>query len=329
VGDDYVSKIDCIVTNLPWQSHHKERLEKASAGAKVLYIDSSDKAGLKAALAEATVALLQGRPNLADAPRLKWLHMDAAGLDGVAKPDMINSGITITGSAGRSAPALSEHIFFFMLSHAYRVRDILAAQAAHTWGYAGQEGTKALYEQTLGIIGMGNTGRTLAPMAKAFGMRVMAYSRKAHASPGVDVMLSAENGDSIDRLYRESDYIAMCAALTDKTYRMIGEREIGLMKPSAVICNVGRGKTIDEAALIKALKEGRLAGAGLDTFEMEPLPKDSPIWDTPNLIATPHFTPPCPDKLGRSLDIMIENIALFLADRPLNNVLTAEDLYTK
>jgi phosphoglycerate dehydrogenase-like enzyme len=322
-------KIDCIVTNLPWESHHKERLELAAQGAKVLYFDPGDKNGLKAALVEATVALIQGRPNLAEAKNLKWLHLDAAGLDGIAKPDVIESGVIITGSAGRSAPALSEHIFFFMLSHAYQVRTILAAQASHTWGYPGQDSFKALYAQTIGIIGMGNTGRTLAPMAKAFGMRVIAYSRKAHDCPGVDVMLSAENGDRIDQLYRESDYIAMCAALTDKTYHMIGEREIGLMKPTAMICNVGRGKTIDEVALLKALQEGRLAGAGLDTFDVEPLPKDSPVWDAPNLIATPHFTPPCPDKLGRSLDIMIENLGLFLADQPLKNVLTPEDLYTK
>ena len=110
---------------------------------------------------------------------------------------------------------------------------------------------KALFDQTIGIIGMGNTGRTLAPMAKAFGMHVIAYSRKSYEGPGVDVMLSAENGDSIEQLYRESDYIAMCAALTDKTYHMIGDHEISMMKPTAVICNVGRGETIDEVALVK------------------------------------------------------------------------------
>lgn len=322
-------KIDRIVTNLPWQTHHKERLEKAANGAAVTYVDPADKAGLNAALADATVALIMGRPNLEAAPKLKWLHLDAAGLDGIARPNFIESGVVITGSAGRSAPALSEHIFFFMLSHAYQVRTILDAQDHHVWGYPGQDNMKALYDQTIGIIGMGNTGRTLAPMAKAFGMHVIAYSRKAYDGPGVDVMLSAENGDSIERLYRESDYIAMCAALTDKTYHMIGEPEIALMKPTAVICNVGRGKTIDEAALLAALREGRLGGAGLDTFDVEPLPKDSPVWDTPNLIATPHFTPPCPDKLGRSLDIMIENILLFLADKPLKNSLTMDDLYTK
>src|SRR5512138_1803519 len=156
-----MSRIDRIVTNLPWESHHKERLALAAKGAKVVYIEPADKAGLKAALADATIALIMGRPNLGDAPKLKWMHLDAAGLDGIAKPDMINSGVIITGSAGRSAPALSEHIFFFMLSHAYQVRSVLKAQAAHQWGYPGQEKMKALFTQTLGIIGMGNTGRAL------------------------------------------------------------------------------------------------------------------------------------------------------------------------
>jgi phosphoglycerate dehydrogenase-like enzyme len=322
-------KIDRIVTNLPWQSHHKERLEQAAHEAEILYIDPSDRVGLNSALADATVALIQGKPNLEAAPKLKWLHLDAAGLDGIARPSFIESGVIITGSAGRSAPALSEHIFFFMLNHAYQVRTVLAAQASHVWGYPGQDGMKALYDQTLGIIGMGNTGRTLASMARAFGMHVIAYSRKTYSGPGVDVMLSAENGDGIDQLCRESDYIAMCAALTDQTYHMIGEREIAKMKPTAVICNVGRGKTIDEAALVRALQEGRLGGAGLDTFEMEPLSKDSPVWDAPNLLMTPHFTPACPDKLGRSLDIMIDNLGRFLADQPLKNVLTMEDIFTK
>ena len=128
-------KIECIVTNLPWQSHHKERLEKAANGAKIIYVDPHDKIGLNTALSEATVALIQGRPNLTDAPNLKWLHLDAAGLESVAKPSFIESGVIITGSAGRSAPALSEHIFFFMLNHAYQVRTVLEAQAAHVWGY--------------------------------------------------------------------------------------------------------------------------------------------------------------------------------------------------
>src|SRR5512138_1592893 len=184
-----MSRIDRIVTNLPWESHHRQRLELAAKGAEVVYIHPADKAGLKAALADATIALIMGRPNLADAPKLKWMHLDAAGLDGIAKPDLIHSGVIITGSAGRSAPALSEHIFFFMLSHAYQVRSVLKAQAEHAWGYPGQEAQKALYEQTLGIVGMGNTGRTLAPMAKAFGMRVMAYSRKTYRGPCVDVVL--------------------------------------------------------------------------------------------------------------------------------------------
>ncbi|MDL2317905.1 D-2-hydroxyacid dehydrogenase [Eubacteriales bacterium OttesenSCG-928-A19] len=324
-----MAQIQCIVTNLPWEAHHRAKLEAAAPGTEILYVDPADMDALRAALPKATVALLGRLVDPKIAPDLQWLHLDAAGLDSIAKPGFIDSGFAITGSAGRSAPALAEHCFYFMLTHAYHNRTILAAQAAHQWGYPGQNDMKALYSQTVGIIGMGNTGRALVPRAKAFEMRVIAYSRKAYKNPGIDVMLSEENGDSVDTLFRESDYIIMTAALTDKTYHMIDERAIGLMKPSAFIVNIGRGKTIDEQALLAALKDGRIAGAGLDTFETEPLPPDSPVWDAPNLTATPHFTPACPDKLGRSLDIMLENVRRYLADEPLINRLMPEDKFSK
>ncbi|HML48208.1 MAG TPA: D-2-hydroxyacid dehydrogenase, partial [Clostridia bacterium] len=301
-------QIDRIVTNLPWEPHHRAKLEAAVPGTEIVYLSPSDMDGLKAALQRATVGILGRVVDPRTAGSVQWLHLDAAGLDSIASPAFIDSGIAITGSAGRSAPALAEHAFFFMLNHAYHHRTVLEAQRAHQWGYSGQAEMKALYAQTIGIIGMGNTGRALASRAKAFEMRVVAYSRKAYNNPDVDLMLSEEKGESVDTLYRESDYIVMTAALTNKTYHMIDARALGLMKPNAFVVNLGRGKTIDEAALLAALCEERIAGAGLDTFEKEPLPADSPVWDTPNLIVTPHFTPACPDKLGRSLDIILENV---------------------
>lgn len=321
--------IERIVTNLPLQPHHKAALESAAAGAHVVYVAPGDKAALGEALAGATVAVLSALPDIAALKTIQWLHWDAAGLDGVASPAFLETGLIITGSAGRSAPALAEHALYFMLNHAYHHREVLTAQAAHRWGYPGQSEMRALFSQTIGIIGMGNTGRALAVRAKALEMRVIGYSRKAYDLPDVDLILSEENGDSLDTLLRESDYIVMCAALTDRTYRMIGERELSLMRPTAFLVNLGRGKTIDEAALLAALREGRLGGAGLDTFETEPLPTDSPVWDTPNLQVTPHFTPACPDKLGRSLAIVLDNIERFRRGEPLLNRLTPGDLYSK
>lgn len=321
--------IDCLVTNLNWETHHRQKLEQALPEARIVYVEPGDAQALNAALPEATVAVIMGKPDVRAAKYLKWLHWDAAGLDAIAKPEFIHSGFVITGSAGRSAPALAEHVFYFMLCHAYHVRTVLAAQDAHQWGYPGQPEMKALFSQTIGIVGMGNTGRALAQRAKAFEMEVVAYDRSDVQNPNVDVMLSAERGDSLDELVRRSDFIVMCCALTDQTYHMLGEKQFAMMKPGAVVVNIGRGKTIDEAAMLRALREGRIAGAGLDTFEEEPMLPDNPVWDTPNLLATPHFTPACPDKLGRSLDIVLQNVERFHRGEELMNRLRPEDLFTK
>lgn len=321
--------IACLVTNLAWEPHHKEKLERALPEAKILYVAPGDTKALNAALPEAEVAVIMGKPDVRAAQKLKWLHWDAAGLDAIAKPEFMNCGFAITGSAGRSAPALAEHVFFFMLNQAYHIRTVLGAQEAHRWGYPGQQHMKALFSQTIGIVGMGNTGRAVAQRAKAFEMRVVAYDRTDIQNPNVDVMLSEENGDNVDDLVRQSDFIVMCCALTNQTYHMLGEKQFEMMKPGTVVINIGRGQTIDEGAMLRALREGRIAGAGLDTFEKEPLGADSPVWDTPNLLATPHFTPACPDKLGRSLNIVLENIERYHSGRELINRLRPEDLFTK
>jgi phosphoglycerate dehydrogenase-like enzyme len=116
--------------------------------------------------------------------------------------------------------------------------------------------------------------------------------------------------------------------LSDATHGMIGARELGLMKRSAFVVNVGRGEVIDEAALVEALREGRVGGAGLDVFEVEPLPADSPLWGMPNVYITPHATPAVPDKTERSLRVVVENARRFRAGEPLLNLLGPEDVWT-
>jgi phosphoglycerate dehydrogenase-like enzyme len=215
-----------------------------------------------------------------------------------------------------------------MLSFSYRSRAIFDAQAGRKWGYDGQEETSALFSKTIGILGLGNTGIALAKRAKALEMKVLAYKRTDMEKPDcVDYLYTEGEGEIIDQIIAISDFIAVCTPLNNKTYHMIGELEFSMMKPSAVVLNVGRGACIDEKALIHALKSGRIAGAGLDTFEEEPLPEDSELWGLDNVIVTPHFTPPCPDKIGRSLDIVAENITRYQKGEPLRNILTRDDIF--
>ena len=177
------------MTNLPWEPQHRALLEQAAPEAQIVYVSMQDAETLQREMADATVALIIGRPDISAAKQLAWMHWDAAGLDAIAQKDYIDAGFDITGSAGRNAEALAEHCIYFMLLHAYHTRDALAAQAAHRWGgYARPTELHALFSQTVGIVGMGYTGKALASRCKALGMRVLAYSRHASDCPDVDEM---------------------------------------------------------------------------------------------------------------------------------------------
>jgi phosphoglycerate dehydrogenase-like enzyme len=141
-------------------------------------------------------------------------------------------------------------------------------------------------------------------------------------------MLSADRGETVDPILAEADFVVLAINLSDATYHLIGPSEIGRMKPGVIIVNMARGGVMDEAALIAALEAGHVAGAGLDVFAREPLPADDPIWDAPNALLMPHFTPPLPDRSGRSLATIVENIRRYRSGEPLLNRITREDVYT-
>ena len=320
-----------VVTTLPYQEDHWRRVAEALDGADILRFDGPDAPGFAEALARADVAIVAKDPDerILGATNLRWIHVDHAGLNRAAKPQAFREGLTVTGSAGRSAPVLAEHAMFFALALAYRYPAFLEAQRAHQWGVPGQEGLRGLYGRTMGILGLGNTGRELAVRAKACGMRVLGYRRRAaEPPPGVDWLFTADDRDGLAAVLKQSDVVVLALGLSDKTHHLISERELDLIGPNGYLINMARGPVVDEAALIRALYDGRIAGAGLDTFEVEPLPADSPLWDAPNTLITPHVTPQVPDRTGRSADIICENIRRFAAGEPLLNRLTRQDIYT-
>ena len=321
-----------VLTTLGYQGAHWEGLVEALGGSEILRFECPDSAGFDAALARADVAILAKDPDLRilSAPNLQWIHVDHAGLNRAARPEAFRKGLVVTGSAGRSAPVLAEHALFFALALAYRYPDFLEAQRAHQWGVPGQDELRGLYGRTMGIIGLGNTGKELAARAKAFGMRVLGYRRQATEPPaGVDRLFSAEAGDGLDDLLEQSDFVVLALGLSDNSYKLIGKRELELIGPKGYLINMARGPVVDEAALAAALYAGDIAGAGLDTFEVEPLPADSPVWDAPNTLITPHVTPAVPDRTARSLDIIRENVRRFRSGEPMLNMLRPEDRYTR
>lgn len=327
-----IADIHVVMTTVNYNEQQLAQLREAFAPAEFIALRRGDEAGIAAALERADVAVLASDldERFLQAPRLRWIHCDHAGLNKSARPEVFERGLVVTSSAGRSGPALADHALFFMLALAFQYPAFYEAQRQHRWGVPGQEKLRGLYGQTLGIVGMGNIGTELAVRAKACGMRVHGYRRRDAEPPaGVDRLYCAERGDSLDPLLQESDYLVLAVPLSDATHHLIGERELALMKPTAGLINMARGAVIDEAALLAALREGRLAGAGLDTFSQEPLPADHPLWEAPRTLLTPHFTPPVPDRTERSIAIIRENVQRYRAGEPMRNVLTEADVYTR
>ena len=324
-----MTTIKSALSAVAWPERYIERLRDGLAAEQ--FVHTRDAAEIEKALETAEVAIISGNVDAKylKAPHLKWVHCDAAGLERSARPEVFDKGLLVTSSSGRTSPALAEHCIFFMMAFAYNFTAFQEAQRNHQWGIPGQDDLRGLNAHTIGIIGLGNTGRALALRAKALEMRVLGHRRRAIETPGVDVLTATDRGETIDNLLRESDYVVLATSLSESTHHRIGAREFDLMKPSAVIVNIARGGVIDEAAMIEALKAGKIRGAGLDTFDKEPLPADSPLWDLPNVLITPHLTPTVPDRTGNSLNIVLENARRYRAGETMVNLIAREDMFSR
>jgi len=179
--------------------------------------------------------------------------------------------------------------------------------------------------KTLGVLGLGNVGMELSFRGKCFGMEVIAVDRRVVRRPSyVDEVMGLWG---LDTLLAKSDYLVITVPLTSSSKHMIGERELRLMKSNAYIINISRGPVVEEKALVKALKEGWIAGAGLDVFEKEPLPMDSELWDLENVIITPHISGGTPRYAERLADIFCENLSRFLEGKTLINLVDKKEGY--
>lgn len=324
--------IERVLCTLPFSEEFVGQVRSAVAPAEFIHSAPSDADTIAKALETVDVAIISG--DLDDrfiaAPKLKWVHCNHSGLTKSARPEVFSKGIKITGAAGRSAAALAQHGFYFALALTFDSRALFAKQAAHIWRGIPNYGDRlGLAGKTLGIVGLGHTGREMALLGQAFHMKVVVYTRSIQREqPNVDVLLCSERGDTLDMLIDQADVIMLATQLTDETYHMFSDREFKRMRNSAYIINMARGPVIDEAALVRALETGEIAGAGLDVFSKEPLPADAPIWDAPNVIITPHMTPALPDRTQRSIDTIVENIGRYRAGQPLLNALSERDVFT-
>ncbi len=256
------------------------------------------------------------------AARLKWIHSTAAGVDQLLYPEVRERGITMTASSGIHQP-LVEHVFAFLLGLERRLHVAMRQQLQHRWDRARTLGDEVA-GKTLGILGLGTIGQQLVRKALAFEMRVIGTKRTPTPIPGVERVLPPEG---LPEVLRESDAVVVVLPLTQQTRGLIGAPELQMMKRTAWLINVGRGPIIQEKALVQALRAGWIAGAGLDVFEQEPLPADSPLYELDNVMLTPHVSGASPHYMDRAVPLFCENLARYLRGEPLRNLVDPERGY--
>jgi phosphoglycerate dehydrogenase-like enzyme len=244
---------------------------------------------------------------------LRWFHSFSAGVDSPAFKVILDRGTLLTNSSGASAPSIAQYVMAMMLYRSKPIEAWRASQAERTW--APTPG-RDLTGQTAGLIGTGAIGGEIARLAKALGMRTIGMRRSGKPARHVDEMVTARR---LRYLLRESDFVVLACPLTAETEGLIGATQLAAMKPTATLINVARGRIVDEAALIEALERGAIAGACLDVFTVEPLPETSPLWSMPNVIVTPHNSGVSPLNMERAMGIFIDNLARFVAGKPLRN----------
>jgi D-3-phosphoglycerate dehydrogenase len=247
-------------------------------------------------------------------PNVKLISIWGTGTDHIDLAAAARLGITVVNTPGVSAIAMAEHALALMLAVA---RDIPRIDAKTKRGAWPRGFVKQLHGKTLGIIGLGAIGQQFARIARGIGMRVIAWTRHANILVAQELDLEFV---PLDDLYKRSDVVSIHVRMTPETAKFVGEREFGLMKPSAIFINTARGGVVDEQALIQALESGKIAGAGLDVFETEPLPENAPITRLPNAILTPHSGGIAQEALDAGIQLAINNIFDFINGDPQNVV---------
>jgi len=270
-------------------------------------------AGAEAAFGPVDQQLLDGLTSL------KWIQSASAGVEWMRRaPGLPATDITVTNTRGAHASTIAEHAFGMLVHLARRFDELYEAQKRHAWIRGADLPFTGLAGLTLGIVGLGNIGRAIAKRGAAFEMTVIAVD--AHPVTKPDYVAELGLLDGLDDLLAQADVVIVTVPITPETRGMIGARELGLLKDSAIFMVVSRGGIVDEPALIETLTSGKLLGAGLDVAATEPLPADDPLWDAPRLFITPHCSPTSRQTHANVMNMMQTNLRHFLAGEPLENV---------
>lgn len=259
-----------------------------------------------------------------NAQQLKWVQVLSAGVDGLLFPEFVQSDVVLTSAKGFVGPHLADQGWALILG---LLRGIGRSVRERTWDnrMSIRLATWELSERTLGIVGLGGTGIEVARRAQGFEMRVIAVEPEAVEAPSF--VHEVWQMERFHELLAQSDVVAICAPLTPETHGMFDDAAFQAMQSHALLVNVTRGKIVDGAALHRALNNGSIGGAGLDVTPEEPLSADSPLWDMPNVIITPHVAGGSPIRLDRTVGLFCDNLERLLVGKPLLSVIDKEKGY--
>lgn len=250
-------------------------------------------------------------------PTLRWVHLRSAGIEGVVCPELSRPGLVVTNGRGVFSAALAEFAIGSLLFFAKDFRRLVRQQQGGRWEtYEPQ----MILGRRLGIVGYGDIGRQVALRGKALGMRILALRRRVGLLADDPLVDEAFPIEGLRELMSAADDVVVAAPLTDATRGLIGPGEIAALKPSSVIVNIGRGPVIQEAALVGALRAGRIGGAALDVFETEPLPAGHPFYSLENVLLSPHCADHVPGWLDRAMASFWENLERFRSGTTLQSV---------
>ena len=295
-------------------------------------VDAWDFEGIRRLLPDADVAFVPhvSRDMLAGSPRLRWIQSPAVGVGHMLFPEMIASPVVITCARGIRARAIAEHVLGVTIALARQLHTAVRRQVEHRWAQDELESdTTSIFTlegRRMGIVGLGSIGSEIASLAAAFGMEVWGVRRRLDQAVPTGVARVLPSTD-LDDLLASSDVVVLAAPHTRSTDRLLGAREIALMRPDAMLVNISRGTIVDDEALVAALRSRRIAGAALDVFAHEPLDRASAYWDLPNVIVTPHTSGAMADYWTPLVALFSENLRRFEKGAPMLNVVDKEAGY--
>jgi phosphoglycerate dehydrogenase-like enzyme len=293
---------------------------------RIVELDTGEPPGPQVADAEVYTPGKLDADVLAAAGKLRWVHFCHAGLDSSLFPELVQSDLLLTNSADVFSEPMGEHALGLILSFSRGLNFCRARYANWNERCNRMDATgREVKGATLGVVGYGGIGRAAARRAHALGMRVLAVAGSEHETDGIAEWIRGP--EALPELLEASDYVVVSCPLTEQTRHIIGPEQIARMRPNAVLVNLGRGALVDQEALLEALRDQRIGGAGLDVTTPEPLPDDHPFWSMDNVIITPHCAAASPRTPGRVYEMFAENLRRYLAGEPMLNVVDKQAGY--